>query len=151
MCGKGMSRHQQKYKILSLNKHSCLGRDIFIKKGLKDGSWSLCLSVFNRDGWYYDRINKVSWFEKDGLAYRNKFPQSFLSKCEMDDDYVPLRECERAAITLLLANKTIKYSSPLGAKWFLDGNYRQTRDLRRSMRLTTIKVKRQMRKEGIIF
>ena len=34
--------------------------------------------VFNRDGRYYDRINRVVWFEYNGLAFKEKDIDSFV-------------------------------------------------------------------------
>ncbi len=34
--------------------------------------------VFNRDGWYYDRIAKIAWYEYNGMAWINDNPGQFL-------------------------------------------------------------------------
>jgi hypothetical protein len=34
--------------------------------------------VFNRDGWYYDRIAKIAWYEYNGMAWINDRTDDFL-------------------------------------------------------------------------
>lgn len=56
--------------------------------------------IFNRDGWYYDRISKVSWIEftRNGKIYAKvKSPDQFLFTLKIEN-HIPLSKKEVDAI-----------------------------------------------------
>jgi len=43
----------------------------FLQRMQEDG-YTKIVPLFNRDGWYYDRWLKLTWYEKDGYAWKHK-------------------------------------------------------------------------------
>ena len=56
--------------------------------------------VFFRDGWYYDRYEKVSWVETKYGCFKNKYPNMFLYELSIED-HRPIPSKALAAIKVL--------------------------------------------------
>lgn len=55
-----------------------------------------------RDGYYYDRNMRFSWFEKDGIAYHKKGDGDNFKYCLSLANHQPLRPIVRQSIEILM-------------------------------------------------
>jgi hypothetical protein len=101
---------KRQYKRLSLKEHFCLGHFYYVEELLDEGSIKPCTPIFNKNGWFYDRFEDVSWIEFDGKAYVDENSDRFKRKVY---SFKLLRKCELDSIKVLVDNKILKNENPL--------------------------------------
>ena len=70
---------------------------------VEEGVWTQIDPIFNRDGWYYDRKTKRSWYEFKGRAFtKDHTERQFLYELNMLDHEILSEEEVRAIETLLV-------------------------------------------------
>jgi len=86
--------------------------------------------VFNRDGYYYDRITKTAWVEILGRAFEYS-PVQFMYELSMLS-HKPLRDIEFQALKTLVINK--KASKEMRDLYFIIREWRHLRAVARDTR-----------------
>jgi len=97
--------------------------------------------VFNRDGWYYDRVKKVSWLEMGGEAWQDERTGDFLYRLELLG-HSPLSKVELKAIKTL-RNRNICPKSLRKLK-YTDYCWKQNRQAYRGSRLWRIRMLKEV-------
>lgn len=73
---------------------------------IEDMRYVKTLPVYNRNGYYYNRLDRVAWFEVDGSAYLCPRPDDFLYGLSLLN--APYwRQVEREALEVLEAGKLL--------------------------------------------
>lgn len=93
---------KRRYKVLPLDQIYEQEKELF------PDEWESCFyrkveipPVFRRAGWYYDRLERVSWIELEGRAWRDDRIDDFLYRLSLND-HQPLASVEREAIETLM-------------------------------------------------
>jgi len=79
--------------------------------------WEVEEPVVERDGWFYDRKAKKSWFEYNGVAYVEKRVDDFLYNLNVVHSDHSFKEDELQAIILLRLHKLLRRTDPLFVKF----------------------------------
>jgi hypothetical protein len=82
-----------RYKVLSVPSYVRSSR--VCNEAMSNMDFVKCSPVFNRDGWYYDRFDKKSWVEHDGVAWKKEngdLESSFMHALRMLNAVVLTRE-----------------------------------------------------------
>jgi len=78
-----------------------------------DSHWVVASPRVGRDGWYYDRFSKKSWFEFNDVTYVEPNPEMFLFDLNVVFDTRCFTEREAQAVTFLKGRGQLKGSDPI--------------------------------------
>ena len=93
-----------------------------------------------RNGWYYNRLEDISWIEVDGRAWLEDNPSMFKYSLDLLNHEILSTKLKDALLTILRSSIKLKNKKELHKLLVMDANLRELREIRRGVKANYLNV-----------